>query len=969
MSQPPFPYNRIFDFESFSIVNPTTQQPGVQIEGELDGVKRTLDSVISRLSEIQRDDGYIRDSALDQSTVIPQFYDRLVLLFNPTFAQIDQKINLKASIASPTFTGVVTIPANAVIVGFAKLASPNFTGVPTTPTPAALSESQQVANAAFVTAAGNAIKQFVADNFLSLDGDQMNANSVIHWTKTTPAKTAPTQYPPNASLTDTFTNKISEDGVLLEGLYQVGGTQSSFEIFTNKRETFITQGSIRLREFNDTTLSGRPYPQNTMKGEIVIWSGESQFSGQQTLPVLFPLSGPHITLWGNGQNYGTNPMMISSDGLQFPDGTNQDTRGMSFYEVRNEASNIVQTAISDLISSAPATLDTLKEIADALGNDTNLAANLTAAIAGKADIVHNHSISEVVGLQEALTSIKIQDYDNFKIYVAGDMVIAENRIFRFNATIGAAGYGPITHPSDWTEQSAAPNLSGYMLKSDNLSGLGSLATARTNLGLGSGNDVVFKRVTLSPVFANPSNPATVHNTSLNEFQGLRTINGDFGVTPNTITYEGRYHNQSMLASEIKYITANSYDYVKYGSVSSENIITTKTVYGNGGTTVPTSQTFIKLNVANIPTLTVSGQNADNQYYHQDEVIITPTSVSVKPYGGNAVQVNKDGIVFADGTTQSTASLTPNVSNTFTQPQTILTPLGPTPGLRVVASGVNAYTSSLSSTVLRVGLLDPNGQGAYGYMSGTELRVGGYDAGLILLDTNNTGGYNPCITLYENGSAAPIQGRATYIKEGKFLVDNNDGNGALEVYAPYSAVNNKADLSGATFSGKVFLPVSSGASKLNIGTGGNETANTTAGDVWIAGTSLNFRDINGSWRQTLNSTSSANITVNNNTFPALRLTQTGTANSFVVEDSATPDANAFIIDNAGNVGVGVPSTFTATSKVEVVGNVKASSFSSGSGPAFSVTSIQGQQGGAHTHDIYMSVNGSTYRIPAIFVSTP
>ena len=48
----------------------------------------------------------------------------------------------------------------------------------------------------------------------------------------------------------------------------------------------------------------------------------------------------------------------------------------------------------------------------------------------------------------------ISAYDNFKTYQAGELVIEANKLFRFNSYIGAAGYGPITHPSAWTEISA-----------------------------------------------------------------------------------------------------------------------------------------------------------------------------------------------------------------------------------------------------------------------------------------------------------------------------------------------------------------------------------------------------------------------------------------------------------------------------------------------------------------------------------
>jgi hypothetical protein len=64
-----------------------------------------------------------------------------------------------APIASPTFTGTVTIPAGASISGFAPLASPTFTGTPSLPTgtigvtQTAGNNSTALATTAFVTAA------------------------------------------------------------------------------------------------------------------------------------------------------------------------------------------------------------------------------------------------------------------------------------------------------------------------------------------------------------------------------------------------------------------------------------------------------------------------------------------------------------------------------------------------------------------------------------------------------------------------------------------------------------------------------------------------------------------------------------------------------------------------------------------------------------------------------------------------
>ena len=66
-------------------------------------------------------------------------------------SSIQTQIDTKAPIASPTFTGTVTIPSGASISGFAPLASPALTGTPTAPTATAGTATTQVATTAFVT--------------------------------------------------------------------------------------------------------------------------------------------------------------------------------------------------------------------------------------------------------------------------------------------------------------------------------------------------------------------------------------------------------------------------------------------------------------------------------------------------------------------------------------------------------------------------------------------------------------------------------------------------------------------------------------------------------------------------------------------------------------------------------------------------------------------------------------------------
>jgi hypothetical protein len=65
-------------------------------------------------------------------------------------SSIQGQLDTKAPLASPTFTGTVTIPSGASIAGFAPLASPALTGTPTAPTAAPGTNTTQLATTEFV---------------------------------------------------------------------------------------------------------------------------------------------------------------------------------------------------------------------------------------------------------------------------------------------------------------------------------------------------------------------------------------------------------------------------------------------------------------------------------------------------------------------------------------------------------------------------------------------------------------------------------------------------------------------------------------------------------------------------------------------------------------------------------------------------------------------------------------------------
>jgi hypothetical protein len=125
-----------------------------------------------------------------------------------------------------------------------------------------------------------------------------------------------------------------------------------------------------------------------------------------------------------------------------------------------------------------------------------------------------------------------------------------------------------------------------------------------------------------------------------------------------------------------------------------------------------------------------------------------------------------------------------------------------------------------------------------------------------------------------------------------------------------------------FNKKITCTPVSGVAGINIGIGGNSVDSTTAGDVYIntGSATLGFRDALGNAKLVACLTNGNAFTAVQSidvstTTPALRVTQRGTGNAFVVEDSTTPDSTAFIIDQYGKVGVGVAPDATAAIRVD------------------------------------------------------
>jgi len=56
----------------------------------------------------------------------------------------------------------------------------------------------------------------------------------------------------------------------------------------------------------------------------------------------------------------------------------------------------VDNQVAGIVDSAPATLDTLNELAAALNDDANFASTVTSSLSNKSDIGHTHTISDII---------------------------------------------------------------------------------------------------------------------------------------------------------------------------------------------------------------------------------------------------------------------------------------------------------------------------------------------------------------------------------------------------------------------------------------------------------------------------------------------------------------------------------------------------------------------------------------------
>jgi len=117
----------------------------------------------------------------------------------------------------------------------------------------------------------------------------------------------------------------------------------------------------------------------------------------------------------------------------------------------------VTSAVANLVDSSPAALDTLNELAAALGDDPNFSTTITNSLAGKANLSHNHTAADITDFAaSAAANAPIQSVNN----ATGSITIANGTGLTLTAngsTLTLAAALPPSNLADLADVSGSPS--------------------------------------------------------------------------------------------------------------------------------------------------------------------------------------------------------------------------------------------------------------------------------------------------------------------------------------------------------------------------------------------------------------------------------------------------------------------------------------------------------------------------------
>jgi hypothetical protein len=286
--------------------------------------------------------------------------------------------------------------------------------------------------------------------------------------------------------------------------------------------------------------------------------------------------------------------------------------------------------------------------------------------------------------------------------------------------------------------------------------------------------------------------------------------------------------------------------------------------------------------------------------------ISGQTVTVKTSAGTGVAVpnNQSALVFCDGTNVVTGSFNGDVVGPATATNTAIAIFDGTTGKLIKNTGVTIDGSNNVSGVVQLNATTLDATN----LEVTNLKAkDGTAAGSIADSTGvvTLGSSVLTTTAISGGTINNTSVGATTRSTGAFttLTSNNATTFTAGTASTSTTTGTAVITGGLGVSGRVNAANFDGIVGANTATAGTFTNLTSTGNTTLGDAAADTVTINGT--PTINAPT---VITTNSTSDALRITQVGSGNALLVEDSANPDATPFVVDNDGRVAIGA-TTFT------------------------------------------------------------
>ncbi|WP_145542802.1 phage tail protein [Yersinia frederiksenii] len=191
---------------------------------------------------------------------------------------------------------------------------------------------------------------------------------------------------------------------------------------------------------DDQVIIVKAYADNLMSAHLAATDPHSQYAPKVSPALTGKPTAPTAVKTDNSTQLATTAYVklvnadyapLASPALTGTPTTPTPAAGNNTQQLANTA--FVQTAIAALVASSPAALDTLKELADALGNDPNFATTMTNALAAKMDKAKNGS--DIANVATFLENLGLSDVAHLPQLTG---VVGTSRNAKMSVTVASA---------------------------------------------------------------------------------------------------------------------------------------------------------------------------------------------------------------------------------------------------------------------------------------------------------------------------------------------------------------------------------------------------------------------------------------------------------------------------------------------------------------------------------------------------